>query len=300
MGNTKALGSKASSVHKSTGPRTGLGKFRSQRNATKHAIFSKLAVVKGESETELNVLKNGLNEYFKPVGMFEAVLVDTIVTTLWRQRRVLIAERAEIESGRDFLEWDERHRQLVDAGTVPAISDDGGLMRKIANAEVREACLFWLNTLKRSIEKRGFYPDEDATTLAVLYGYSDDGFHWQEDLTKQYSALSSTAGEPDDVRKRNNLSSPEECKTIFLDAIDSEIGTLASYQKEQEEVESHRLKLNSLRQAIPDSLGFDRLLRYSTKLERTLDRTLSQLERAQALRRGHPVLAPVKVDISST
>jgi hypothetical protein len=86
----------------------------------------------------------------------------------------------------------------VDAGTIPAISDDGGLMRKIANAEVRDTCLFWLNALKRSIEGRGFYPDEDATTLAVLYGYSDAGFHWQEDLTKQYSALSSTAGEPDD------------------------------------------------------------------------------------------------------
>jgi hypothetical protein len=66
--------------------------LRSSSNATKHAIFSKLAVIKGESETELNVLKSGLNDYFQPVGTFEAVLVDTIAATLWRQRRVLIAE----------------------------------------------------------------------------------------------------------------------------------------------------------------------------------------------------------------
>jgi hypothetical protein len=102
------------------------------------------------------------------------------------------------------------------------------------------------------------------------------------------------------VRKQQNLPSHEECKAIFLDAIDGEIERLDRYQKEQEEVGSHRLKLESLRQAIPDSPAFDRLLRYSTKLERTLDRTLAQLERSQAKRLGYPVLAPVKVDISSS
>ena len=42
----------------------------------------------------------------------------------------------------------------------------------------------------------------------------------------------------------------------------------------------------------------DRLLRYEAALDRSFDRTLTQLERLQRTRRGHPVPPPLKVDIS--
>ncbi len=43
----------------------------------------------------------------------------------------------------------------------------------------------------------------------------------------------------------------------------------------------------------------DRLLRYEASLERSFDRTLSQLERLQRMRAGQPVLPELKVRVSS-
>ena len=51
-------------------------------------------------------------------------------------------------------------------------------------------------------------------------------------------------------------------------------------------------------EVFPDAPELDRLLRYETSLDRLFDRTLSQLERLQRMRRGQPVPPPVKVEIS--
>ena len=64
-------------------------------------------------------------------------------------------------------------------------------------------------------------------------------------------------------------------------------------------IESDRTKLEILRRSVPDSSGLDRLLRYETSLERTFDRTLSQLERQQRMRRGQPVAPRIDVHVST-
>jgi len=46
---------------------------------------------------------------------------------------------------------------------------------------------------------------------------------------------------------------------------------------------------------VPDGPGLDRLLRYEASLERSFDRTLSQLERLQRMRLGQPVLPKLEV-----
>jgi hypothetical protein len=46
---------------------------------------------------------------------------------------------------------------------------------------------------------------------------------------------------------------------------------------------------------VPDRPVLDRLLRYEVTLERGIDRTLSQLERLQRMRKGQPVLPELKV-----
>lgn len=105
-------------VRGSTGPRTQHGKERSKNNAIKHGIFCKAALLRGESQAEFNVLMSGLHEDFQPEGTFEEGLVEVLAFTRWRLRRLLIAEAAEIEAGREFLEWDETQRQLVEAGNL--------------------------------------------------------------------------------------------------------------------------------------------------------------------------------------
>jgi hypothetical protein len=46
-------------------------------------------------------------------------------------------------------------------------------------------------------------------------------------------------------------------------------------------------------------LNREHLLRYEASIERSFDRTLSQLERAQRMRLGQPILPPIKLDVSS-
>ena len=50
---------------------------------------------------------------------------------------------------------------------------------------------------------------------------------------------------------------------------------------------------------VPKYEVLGRLLRYEAHLSREFDRTLSQLERLQRMRKGQPVLPPIKVEVSS-
>ncbi|MGA7792670.1 MAG: hypothetical protein WCA19_06480 [Candidatus Acidiferrales bacterium] len=92
-------------------------------------------------------------------------------------------------------------------------------------------------------------------------------------------------------RKKNGYATPEECKAELLRQVASEINYLIRYQK----IESKRREVEILRQRVPDSPGLDRLLRYESTLERAFDRTLTQLERAQRMRKEQPL--PPQLDI---
>src|ERR1700682_1955396 len=98
-------------VRKGTGPRTQQGKDRSKSNAIKHGIFSNVVVLKGEPQIEFNGLLTGLRNDFEPVGMFEELLVDKLAVLFWRNRRLLIAEGAEIRANSEFVEWDGNESQ---------------------------------------------------------------------------------------------------------------------------------------------------------------------------------------------
>ena len=70
------------------------------------------------------------------------------------------------------------------------------------------------------------------------------------------------------------------------------------YHKRCKSIESDRIKVQILRESIPDSQGMDRLLRYETHLTREGDRILSRLERLQRTREGQPVPPQMDVNIS--
>ena len=57
-------------------------------------------------------------------------------------------------------------------------------------------------------------------------------------------------------------------------------------------------RLHAAKALVPKQEVIDRLQRYEASLERSFDRTLSQLERLQRVRRGQPVLPALKVDVS--
>jgi hypothetical protein len=86
------------SITKATGPRTSAGKERSKRNALKHGIFSKVALLKDESRSEFDSLLTGLREDRQPEGTLEEALVEKLAILLWRYRRFLRAEAEDIQT----------------------------------------------------------------------------------------------------------------------------------------------------------------------------------------------------------
>lgn len=81
---------------KSRGPVTAEGKAKSSRNAVKFGIFSKDLLLPGESQEDFDALLNALLDEHQPAGHLEAGIIERIAVTMWRQQRLLKAERATI------------------------------------------------------------------------------------------------------------------------------------------------------------------------------------------------------------
>ncbi len=295
-------GSQGLGDRKGTGPRTEQGKQRASRNATKHGVFSKVIVLKSESGTEYEGLLAGLREALQPEGTLEELLVEKLAALAWRQRRLLLAESAEIRKNTEFVESDQRKQELEAAERLcglAAVLDSHGLIRKIHNPNMLEYCLRLLGELREGIQEVGLRPEQDILILQRIYGSRDEQ-RLDEDLYDSYEAWLQTAETAEEEREREGYASPAKCRERILEEIDEEIRRLKRDQKARASIEARRTQLEILRRNIPDAPGLDRLLRYEASLERSFDRTLSQLERLQRMRRGQAVPPPIEVNVSST
>jgi hypothetical protein len=294
----QSLTARVGKTPKGTGPRTELGKERSKHNARTHGIFSNVVVLESKSQVEFDALLNGLRKDFQPVGTHEDGLVEVLADTWWHRRRLLIAERAEIEANKPVSRMGRTATSIARGGTLPAASSNGGLIRKIANPEVLETCLARLKVLKMGIETNGFDRDRDRSILTQLYGVFDEG-HWQTDLFREYQVFAGNASLPEATRKQLELPSPKESVDHFLAALIQEIARLHAYAIARAAVEQERREVELRRRSVLDSPTLEQLLRYATTLDRRFERTHSQLERAQRMRLGQPV-APSDRDVSSS
>jgi hypothetical protein len=98
---------------KSPGPRTEIGKAIASRNAMKHGIFSNAILLTSESRAEYDSLLSGLREDLKPIGTLEEVLVEKLAVLIWRYRRLIFTETAEIKAGGNPLGFDSHSDSMV-------------------------------------------------------------------------------------------------------------------------------------------------------------------------------------------
>jgi hypothetical protein len=114
---------------KSTGPVTVQGKQTVANNALKHGVFSKSLILSDEDPDEYKSLLDQLLLELHPSGLLEQTLVERIALTLWRQRRLVRAETANIESNRSTkqivvavnqeLELSYTSRELKESDLIP-------------------------------------------------------------------------------------------------------------------------------------------------------------------------------------
>jgi len=287
-------------VRRATGPRTPQGKERSKKNATKHGIFSTAVLLPRESRAEFDLLHAGLWEALQPEGKLEEVLVEKLAAVLWRHRRLLLTEAAEIRKSVEFMAWDQQNAQQEKAEEIGRDAHDleykGGLIKDIRNPDVLSRCLELLAELREGVERKGFKGD-DSEILGKIYGESHHE-HLGTNVYDWYLVWSNTASVSEAERVSQGYASADKCKQKVLEGIDEELRRLKRYQKIQGAIEADRMKLEALRRCVPESPSLDRLLRYEASLERGFDRTLSQLERLQRIRRGQPVPPTVKLELS--
>lgn len=99
MGRTSSAKAKSNrrNALRSTGPRTPEGKAKSSRNALRHGLLSREAVLQTESLQDFKRLRETLGDELAPVGELEELLVDRIAGAAWRLRRVIKAEGETLE-----------------------------------------------------------------------------------------------------------------------------------------------------------------------------------------------------------
>jgi len=108
---TKKVEANRQNAKKSTGPKnTSLVRL----NAVKHGLLSKDTVIKSESNKELQELGKRLRMELAPQGELEIILVDRIVSSIWRMKRAIRVERDYIQAEFNDCKYDYHGNERED------------------------------------------------------------------------------------------------------------------------------------------------------------------------------------------
>ncbi len=109
---------------KSTGPKTPEGKDAVRLNALKHGLLAQEVLLPGEDAAAFRELAEGLVAELRPVGELEVRLVEDIIATYWRLRRL-----RRIEAG--IFSW-QLYGELQERAQIEAKSYERGIFEEIA------------------------------------------------------------------------------------------------------------------------------------------------------------------------
>lgn len=143
-------------ARKSTGPKTAEGKEKVGKNALRHGVLSNALLIPGESAEDMERLRSDFHEELDPDGVRQQQLVERIIATEWRLRRIISAETSLLaghlekpglfESSIASLETTKQS-----LGAAVAAASGGGNMETLRRYEV---------SLSRQL--RQLYADFDA------------------------------------------------------------------------------------------------------------------------------------------
>jgi hypothetical protein len=160
MTSDKQVQANRRNARKSTGPKTPEGKAAVQHNALKHGLLSKEVLLPGEDEQALRELGENLRAELQPVGELENLLVDRIVASHWRLRRLGRVE-AGIFTWQLYGELAERARQEAESyvSTMAGFYNDD----HIRNPQKHE------EALSKAKEMKAKQQDAETATLGQTF-----------------------------------------------------------------------------------------------------------------------------------
>jgi hypothetical protein len=283
---------------RASGPRTAIGKQRSRLNAQTHGIFSRGRIVGDESASEFEFLLKGLVEDLKPEGTLETILVDQLATILWRRRRVLRSESAEIDKAIRSSAMDTYIAQAAEVwDRVRSGEATGGILKYEDNPLILREAILMLSVERFGLEKFGFRRNP-PWILRRLYGLDHEDAAPFGTIFHMYLNFARSEGQPENSATHAEIESEENRKNAMLKILDEEIERPEKLREASSALCLQRIEYNKLTHLVPPPAVSERLLRYETHLSREFDRTLSQLERLQRMRLGQPVVPPIHVRLS--
>ncbi|MDO9227085.1 MAG: hypothetical protein Q8M09_06895 [Pseudomonadota bacterium] len=237
-------------------------------NAMKHGILSRLAVLAHEEAGEFADLLAALIEEHRPAGMTERHLIEELAATIWRKRRVLLAEGAAINEG---LKQAMNRPKMVIPSAAPfqrGLSGENADLRDLLDAtpneiaeRQRDAEIDLAATRKAAaiLRKGGLNAYEKARRALI-----PDTRAWWDEYVEEEEHPATAEGLAQFIRETlEPICIRMEHEARFTPAIKAQ--TLG------EGLQAHRL---------------EKLNRYETHLDRKFERTLAMLLKLKDLRGG--------------
>jgi len=135
-------------AQKSTGPRTSAGKERASRNALKHGLLAREAVIVGEDPEEFELYREGMLAELAPAGAVETMLAERVVGLAWRllrAQRLQNAAFAALDDGEPtpllearLEEWKQLKGSEWERG-ISGVLDENAALGRVVVADFAEA-----------------------------------------------------------------------------------------------------------------------------------------------------------------
>lgn len=249
----------------STGPTSAAGKAVVSGNAMRHGLLSQKLILPSESQQDFDELFSGLLAEMAPVGMVEQVLVERIATTMWRQRRLVAAESAQLN-----LSQRERHDSAV-RKVLAAVSlqeDDAPMVSDLLKTPCQLS-----DPLPLLQELQALSGDEVVSDIQQQFPVL-----WATLCAEAECEGCDTASQGDEVTKHASINYPSLFAWVLL-------------------IKNHHTRychavevVGWVRDQVALSPMFDTVGRYQSALDNELFKALRAFREAQAARLRQPVI----------
>jgi len=281
---------------KSTGPKTPEGKARTSMNALKHGLrASSLAVPILENVEDWEAHRTLLLRDLAPVGYMETVLSERVAALLWRLGRVVRYESAVVSNA--INEVGNYTGAIGDFEEVPSPSVD---------PEKAQAALDTLTRVRR-LKPTSHVDGEDVNTvLFLILEALDLGEKEDVKATCPEGHEGETWGDWDGWRRETleeavlslrDQAAAEYAKKDPWELAVKEAEVNAQVAREAKKDRDAHLDKKRHAALLPGDEVLEKVSRYEAALERSLFKTVHELQRLQAVRAGAPLLPPAAVDV---
>jgi len=285
----KRLAANRRNALKSTGPRTEEGKARASMNALKHGLrASPLAVPHLENSEDWEVHRTLVLRDFAPVGYVETVLTERLAAILWRLGRVVRYESAVVSAA---IEDAEDHLTVTADQNPEAAKKRAEMFHRVralkpsAHVEGEEVGFI----LELVAEALDVDLEDDKIAGEVEMPPDFPGGYWGDFGGWTRGALEAAVQSIRNISEYSSADPWEEATKV------AENEVIAA--KSAREYRTARLDRQRKLALLPQEETMEKVSRYETTLERSLYRTLHELQRLQAARAGHLLPPPAAVDV---